>query len=77
MEDEKLEIDISESELEDQCDELFRIAPIEFRPRKFNEIDQLIANMINEKDVVIPILNISDNFYLVGSSKVALSLIGN
>ena len=56
--EEKLDIDMTESELEDQCDELFKVAPIEFRPRKFNQIDQVIANIIDEKDIVIPILHI-------------------
>ena len=69
-----LNIELTESELEEQCDELFKIAPIEFRPRKNNQIDELVANLIEDKDYVIPILNIQDNFYLVGSSKVALEI---
>lgn len=75
--EEKLDIDMTDSEIEDQCDELFKVAPIEFRPRKFNQIDQLIANLIDEKDIVVPILYIQDNIYLVGSSKVILTISGN
>lgn len=30
------EIGISQEELDEQCDELFKEAPIEFRPRKNN-----------------------------------------
>lgn len=68
---------MTESEIEDQCDELFREAPIDFKPRKFSEIDQIIAGVIEQNDVVIPIQHIEDNYYLIGSSKVDLSLNGD
>lgn len=46
IDDEINDLGISEDEIEDQMDDLFKDAPIEFRPRKFNNIDQMIATVL-------------------------------
>jgi hypothetical protein len=37
---------ITEEELDQQCDDLFADTPIEFNPRKNDQIDQIIAKFI-------------------------------
>ena len=65
-------IGITEDELDDQCDELFKDMPIEFRPRKNNQMDIMIAQIIKLQNITIPIVHIKDSLYLVGSQKVTL-----
>ena len=65
---------ISEEELDQQCDELFNEAPIEFKPRKDNEIDQMIARYITENNITIPIIWIKKDLYLIGSARLSCEL---
>jgi len=51
------------------CDEIFATAPIKFRPRKGNALDERIAELIEEYDIRIPIVHIKDNLYLIGSNR--------
>jgi len=37
---------ISEEELDEQCEELFKETPIMFNPRKHNKMDEMIANYV-------------------------------
>jgi hypothetical protein len=59
---------ISEKEIDQQCDELFADTPIEFKPRRSIEIDQIIAQMIDDLEITIPIIWIKMNQYLLGST---------
>lgn len=61
---------ITEEDLAMQCDELFLTSPIEFIPRKNSDIDILIANLIHDLQITIPIVHVSDSTYLVGSQRV-------
>jgi len=65
---------ISEEELDQQCDELFGEAPIVFKPRKDNEIDQMIASYIQETNITIPIIWIKKDLYLIGSTRLSCEL---
>lgn len=69
---EMLDIGITEEELDEQCNELFKEAPIEFKPRKNNQMDQMIAQIIKLQNITIPIVHIKDTLYLIGSQKVTL-----
>ena len=68
------QLGITEDELDAQCDELFSVAPIDFKPRKGNEIDLLIQQAIREFNLTIPIVWIKEQLYLVGSSRSNLSI---
>ena len=65
---------ISEEELDQQCDELFNEAPIEFKPRKDNEIDLMIVRYIREHSITIPIIWIKKDLYLIGSNRLSVDL---
>jgi len=65
---------ISEEELDQQCDELFNEAPIEFKPRKDNEIDHMISRYIVEHSITIPIIWIKKDLYLIGSNRLSCEL---
>lgn len=59
----------TDEEIDQQCDELFRDTPIRFRPRKGNQVDQNIENIIQAYDVRIPIVQDTknDKMYLIGT----------
>jgi len=65
---------ISEDELDQQCDELFADTPIEFKPRRNVEIDQIIAQLISDIEITIPIVWIKQNQYLIGSTIFSLEI---
>ena len=58
--------------VEKYCDELFREAPIVFKPRKGNKLDEQIQKMIKRMKITIPIVNVRQQSYLVGTTKVTL-----
>ena len=60
---------ITETELDEQCDDLFGDTPIKFVPRKGNQIDEKIKFYINELLITIPIVHIKGDLYLVGSER--------
>jgi hypothetical protein len=69
---EMLDIGITDEELDEQCEELFKDSPIEFKPRKNNQLDAMIAQIIKNQNITIPIVHIKDTLYLIGSQKVNL-----
>lgn len=66
------EIGITEDELDEQCDELFKESPIDFKPRKNNAIDAQVAQIIKMQNITIPVVHVKDSLYLIGSQKVTL-----
>lgn len=68
------QLGITEDELDAQCDELFGVAPIEFKARKGVEIDLMIQQAVREYGLTIPIVWIKEQLYLVGSSRSNLSI---
>ena len=66
----------TDEEIDQQCDELFRDTPIRFRPRKGNQVDQNIENIIQAYDVRIPIVQDTknDKMYLIGTQKLPCNL---
>lgn len=60
---------ITESELDQQCDDLFEDTPIKFYPRKGNKIDENISFYIIQYDILIPIQHIKGDLYLIGSER--------
>jgi uncharacterized protein with PhoU and TrkA domain len=60
---------VTEYEIEQQCDELFRTTPIPFRPRKGEILDESIAQIVYNQHVTIPIVHIRDGQYLIGPEK--------
>jgi len=65
---------ISEDEIDYQCDQLFRTAPIRFKPRRGHPLDERIAQIIAEKEITIPVVHIKDNLYLIGSNRCTCEL---
>lgn len=61
---------LSEEELDTQCDELFKTAPIDFIPREGNQIDLAIDELIKSQSITIPILHIRDRLYLIGHTRI-------
>ena len=57
---------ISEEELENQCDELFKDPPIKFKARKGNKLDEAIDKSIKALKFTLPIMPIKDKNYLIG-----------
>lgn len=66
----------TDEEIDQQCDELFRDTPIRFKPRKGNQVDQNIENIIQAYDVRIPIVQDTknDKMYLIGTQKLPCNL---
>jgi hypothetical protein len=65
------DIGITDEELDQQCNELFGIeTPVDFKPRKNNQLDSAIAAVIKNMNVSIPIVHIKESNFLVGSQKV-------
>lgn len=65
---------ITEDELDLQCDELFMTPPIPFKPNKNNEIDQILVKLIKDLKITLPIVQINETCYLVGSQRINLLL---
>lgn len=61
---------LSEEELDTQCDELFKSAPIDFVPREGNQIDMAIDELIKSQSITIPILHIRERLYLIGHTRI-------
>jgi hypothetical protein len=72
LDDELATLGITENEVDNQCEELFVTAPIEFRARKNSEVDQLVAKQISSLNITLPILNIKEACYLIGNQRVNL-----
>jgi len=51
-----------------RCDELFRMKPILFVPKKgeFYKVQKEIERLINELNITIPIIHIREHLYLIG-----------
>jgi hypothetical protein len=60
---------VTEYEIERECDDLFRTTPIPFRPRKGEILDESIAQIVYNQHITIPIVNVKDSQYLIGPEK--------
>jgi len=59
---------LTEEELDQQCHDLFGSdAPIPFKPRKNDDMDQAIANLVDVYNVSIPVVHIKGKMYLIGT----------
>ena len=50
------------------------MTPIEFKPRKNNQIDEMVDAYIKQLQITVPIVNIKDSLYLIGSQRCNLSI---
>ena len=64
----------NEHELDNQCQDLFKTAPIPFKPRRGVELDEAIAQLIADYNITIPIQYIKGSLYLVGTNRCNLAL---
>lgn len=66
----------TEEEIEDQCDELFSVPPITFKPRIGNDLDYRIEHVIKTNNITIPIKQdpYNENLYLIGDTKLPCDL---
>ena len=60
---------ITEEELDEQCEQLFENTPIEFRPRKNSTMDEMLSLYLKQLNVTVPVVNIKDSLYLIGSQR--------
>ena len=60
---------ITEADIEEQCQELFSEPPIDFEPRPGNKLEEKMDKIIKDNNITIPVINVKDNIYLVGSEK--------
>ena len=65
---------ITEDEIDTQCQLLFDTAPIPFKPRRNNILDEKIEYLINVHNIRIPICQIKDNLYLIGTNRLNCDL---
>lgn len=67
---------ISEQEIEEKCEELFKTAPIVFQPREESTVDKELAKMMKTMNITIPILWVKGNLYLVGVNRIHMDYKG-
>jgi len=60
---------VTEYTVEKECDDLFRTTPIPFRPRQGDVLDESIAQIVYNQHITIPIVNVKDSQYLIGTDK--------
>lgn len=65
---------LTESEIDEECDTLFRDTPITFQPRPNYILDLKIKQIILDMKFTIPILAINGNLYLIGNKKYTCDL---
>lgn len=64
----------SEQEIDLQCAQLFASDPIQFKPRRGNELDEKVAEQLQLLETKIPVLWIKADLYLIGCKKFNLSI---
>ena len=64
--------DLTQEILEKRCDEFFTEAPLKFKARKANKMEEQISKMIKKYKITIPIVNVRPQLYLVGAQKLNL-----
>jgi hypothetical protein len=72
-----LKLGLTKKELDDKCEELFAFAPIVFRARKLNKLDEKINGLIIELNIKVPIIHIKDHLYHIGTNRCLCELRGN
>jgi hypothetical protein len=65
---------LTEDELDNQCEDLFLHAPIPFVAMKGDPIQELIEIQVSTYDITIPVINIKDSLYLIGTERINLEL---
>jgi hypothetical protein len=71
-----LKLGLTKKELDDKCEELFAFAPIEFRAKNGNKLEEKISNLIIEMNIKVPIIHIKDHSYLIGTNRCLCELRG-
>lgn len=68
-----VEVDLLEEDIESHCDRIFgKEAPIKFKCRPGNKIEETMQKLITKLNIRVPIVHIRAGIYLVGTSKVNL-----
>jgi hypothetical protein len=57
----------TEDEIQEECDELFKVPPIDFEPRRGNKLEEKMAQLIRDKNITIPVILCKGSVYLIGS----------
>ena len=66
--------DLNDLKFEQQRDEFFREAPIKFKMRRGNRLEELISKIVNKFEITIPIIHVRSQMYLVGTVRCSLEL---
>ena len=65
---------LSEEEIDKHCLDIFSEAPLKFKARSGEPVDELISQYIDEMQITFPILWIKDNYFLVGSQRLIVEI---
>ena len=65
----KMALGFTEEEIQEECDELFKEAPIDFEARRGNKLEEKMGQIIYDKHIKIPIILCKGSVYLIGSQK--------
>ena len=74
LEAERATLKLTETEFEQQCEELFSEPPIPFDARKGNVLETRMQQILQIEKVMIPVIWIKNDLYLVGSQKATCQL---
>ena len=55
-------------------DEFFREAPIKFKMRRGNRLEELIGKITKRLDITIPVIHVRSQMYLIGTVRCNLEL---
>ena len=56
----------TEEEIQEECDELFQEAPLDFEARRGNKLEEKMAQLIKERNIKIPVVLCKGSVYLIG-----------
>ena len=65
----KVDQNLSEKKYEEYCRIMFTTAPIKFMVQKGNKEDEMIQKLIKKYKITLPIVYISEQYYLIGTQK--------
>ena len=66
-----------QDEIDFQCEELFSLAPIRFKPKQKSKVNTGIQQIIKKCHIKVPIVHIKDSLYLIGTSRKLCELKGD
>ena len=72
--DSSVTLNYTDAQLEKECNRLFNSPPIEFRASPNSALEEDMSRIYNSQHLTIPIINIRDKLYLVGSNRMTFDV---